>query len=130
VVWDRITTPNGMDIAMSSPGVDTLGGAGYTGRYDAHWGSKISSALLISLIGDAFKYVAAEHGPEATTVTGSGLAVRSPYQSATARTMERLASQTLDRNMNRPPTVTINQGTLVNVYVAKDVDFSAVVAQR
>lgn len=130
VVWDRIMTPNGMDIAMSSPGVDTLGGAGYTGHYDAHWGSRISSALLISLISDAFKYAAAEHGPETTTVTGSGLAVQSPYQSATARTMERLASQTLDRNMNRPPSVTINQGTLVNVYVAKDVDFSAVVAQR
>ena len=130
VVWDRITTPNGMDIAMSSPGVDTSGGAGYTGHYDAHWGSRISSALLISLISDAFKYAAAEHGPETTTVTGSGLAVQSPYQSATARTMERLAGQTLDRNMNLPPTVTINQGTLVNVYVAKDVDFSAVVAQR
>jgi type IV secretion system protein VirB10 len=28
--------------------------------------------------------------------------------------------------MNRPATVTINQGTVVNVYVAKDVDFSSV----
>lgn len=129
VIWDRITTPNGIDVAMSSPGVDNLGGAGYPGHYDAHWGSKISSALLISMISDAFKYAAAEHGPETTTITGSGLAVQSPYESATARTMERLANQALDRNMSRPPTVTINQGTLVNVYVAKDVDFSAVVAQ-
>lgn len=129
VIWDRITTPNGIDVAMSSPGVDNLGGAGYSGHYDAHWGSKISSALLISMISDAFKYAAAEHGPETTTITGSGLAVQSPYESATARTMERLANQALDRNMSRPPTVTINQGTMVNVYVAKDVDFSAVVAQ-
>ncbi len=28
--------------------------------------------------------------------------------------------------MARPPTVTINQGTMINVYVAQDVDFTAV----
>ena len=32
------------------------------------------------------------------------------------------------QQLNRKPTVTINQGTVVNVYVARDVDFSAVVA--
>jgi type IV secretion system protein VirB10 len=127
VIWDRITTPTGIDINMASPGVDNLGGAGYEGQYDAHWGSRISSALLISLISDAFKIAAAEHGPESTTVTGSGLAIESPYESATARTMERLANQALDGR--RPPTVTINQGTMVNVYVAKDVDFSGVLAK-
>jgi type IV secretion system protein VirB10 len=127
VIWDRITTPNGIDVNMSSPGIDNLGGAGHPGDYNAHWGSRISSALLISLISDAFKYAAAEHGPETTTITDSGLAVQSPYESATARTMERLANQALDGS--RPPTVTINQGTVVNVYVAKDVDFSGVLAQ-
>jgi type IV secretion system protein VirB10 len=127
VIWDRITTPTGVDINMASPGVDNLGGAGYSGQYDAHWGSRISSALLISLISDAFKYAAAEHGPESTTITDSGLAVQSPYESATARTMERLANQALDNR--RPPTLTINQGTVVNVYVAKDVDFSGVLAR-
>jgi type IV secretion system protein VirB10 len=30
---------------------------------------------------------------------------------------------------NRRPTVTINQGTVIYVYVAKDVDFSGVVAR-
>lgn len=128
VIWDRITTPNGIDVAMSSPGVDGLGGAGMPGQYSAHWGSRIASALMISLIADAFKYAAAEHGPESTTVTGSGLAIQSPYESATARTMERLAGEALSQR--RPPTVTINQGTLINVYVAKDVDFTGVLGQR
>jgi type IV secretion system protein VirB10 len=43
--------------------------------------------------------------------------------------MERLAQQALNRQANRPATVTINQGTLLNVYVAKDVDFSGVLAK-
>jgi type IV secretion system protein VirB10 len=128
VIWDRITTPNGIDVAMSSPGIDQLGGAGHPGQYSAHWGSRIASALMISLIADAFKYAAAEHGPETTTVTGSGLAVQSPYESATARSMERLANEAMSQR--RPPTVTINQGTVVSVYVAKDVDFSDVLPQR
>jgi type IV secretion system protein VirB10 len=40
--------------------------------------------------------------------------------------MERLANMALERSMARPPTVTINQGTILNVYVAHDVDFAAV----
>ncbi|HEV8692682.1 MAG TPA: TrbI/VirB10 family protein [Lysobacter sp.] len=126
VIWDRITTPNGIDINMASPGVDNLGAAGHPGDYDAHWGSRISSALLISLISDAFKYAGAKNGPETTTITNSGNEFVQPYQSNTARAMERLANQALERGANRPPTVTINQGTVVNVYVAKDVDFSPV----
>jgi type IV secretion system protein VirB10 len=128
VIWDRVTTPNGIDVAMSSPGIDGLGGAGMPGQYSAHWGSRIASALMISLLADAFKYAAAEHGPESTTITGSGLAVQSPYESATARQMERLAGEALSQR--RPPTVTINQGTRINVYVAKDVDFSQVLRSR
>ncbi|MNU09150.1 Type IV secretion system protein virB10 [compost metagenome] len=56
------------------------------------------------------------------------MAVQSPYESATARSMERLANDAMSQR--RPPTVTINQGTIVNVYVAKDVDFSDVLRTR
>lgn len=127
VVWDRITTPNGIDVSMSSPGVDNLGGAGHEARYTAHWGSRIASALLVSLVSDAFKYAAAKNGPQSSTVTTGGVAVQSPYESTTAHTMERLANQALANR--RPPTAIINQGTVVNVYVAKDVDFSSVIAK-
>jgi type IV secretion system protein VirB10 len=127
VVWDRITTPEGIDISMASPGVDGLGGAGHPGHYSAHWGSRIGSALLVSLVSDAFKYAAAKEGPAGAVIGEGGVVVSSPYESSTARTMERLANQALDTR--RPPTVTIQQGTLLNVYVARDVDFSAVVAR-
>ena len=115
---------------MSSPGIDGLGGAGHPGQYDAHWGQRLSSALMISLLADAFKYAAAEYGPEQTTVSQTGVEVQSPYESATARTMERIANDAATESMRRPATVTINQGSLVNVYVAKDVDFTNVLPRR
>ena len=125
IVWDRVTTPNGLDINMKNPGVDMLGAAGNPGHYSAHWGQRITSALLISVLSDAFKYAAAENGPPQASII-NGAVVQNPYESTTARTVERMANMALDRNMARPPTVTINQGTVVMVYVSRDVDFSSV----
>lgn len=130
VIWDRITTPNGIDVSMASPGIDNLGSAGHPGKLNSHWGSKISSALFISLLSDAFKYAGEKNGPTTTTVTSGGQVIEQPFQSNTARTVERLANQAVDRYASRPATVTINQGTVVNVYVAKDVDFSGVLARN
>lgn len=128
VFWDRIVTPNGIDVNMESPGVDDLGGMGYTGYVDSHWASRISSALLISVLSDAFSYEAAKHGPATATVTG-GAVVETPFQSNTAATLQELAGQSVRRSANRPVTITINQGTIVDIYVAKDVDFSGVVSR-
>lgn len=127
VVWDRITTPTGLDVALQGPGVDNLGGAGHPGDYNGHWFSRMSSALMISLISDAFKYYAAEEGPQTDSVTTGGNVVTQPFESNTAKTMERLANQALSKSMQRPATVTINQGTVLNIYVAQDVDFSGVI---
>lgn len=129
VVWDRITTPNGIDMTMSSPGVDQLGSAGHPGHYNAHWPTRIAGALMISLIADGFAYAAAENGPPSTYANGS-LIVERPFESKTAQSLERVAQQAIAAGARRRPTVTINQGTVVNVYVAKDIDFSNVVARR
>ena len=128
VIWDRIITPSGIDVSMKSPGIDNLGGAGLPGHYDAHWGERIGAALLISMLSDAFKYEAAKHGPTTTTIS-NGYVTQEPFESNTARTVQNLADQAVREAANRPPTVTINQGTVIYVYVSKDVDFSGVVAR-
>ncbi|CTP84313.1 virb10 protein [Xanthomonas translucens pv. poae] len=125
VIWDRITTPTGIDVTLMGPGIDNLGSAGHPGQYSAHWASRISSALMISMLSDAFKWAAAKNGPSTTTVgLNSGVVTEQPFESNTAQAIQRLSEQALERR--RPATVTINQGTVVNVYVAKDVDFTAV----
>ena len=131
VVWDRAVTPAGLDVTMSSPGVDNLGGAGHPGAFNAHWGSRISSALLISLVSDLFKYAGERYGPETMLAyPTSGTVVNQPFQSNTAQTVQQLAQQALQESANRPPTVTIHQGSVVNVYVAQDVDFSDALRDR
>ena len=126
VMWDRIITPNGLDITLRSPGVDNLGAAGHVGDFRTHWQSRLASALLISMISDVFKYAAAEHGPKGETVTNGNITVTNPYESETANTLKQVAIDQLERNNFRPNTVTINQGTLINIYTAQDVDFSSV----
>jgi Type IV secretory pathway, VirB10 components len=129
VIWDRVVTPGGIDVTMASPGIDTLGGAGHPGHTNAHWGSRIGAALMISLFSDAFKYTAAKHGPKQTSIT-NGVVTQNPFESNTAETIQQLAEQAVQRSANRPATVTINQGTVLAIYVARDVDFSGVVARQ
>ncbi|WP_416192470.1 TrbI/VirB10 family protein [Neisseria sp. CCUG12390] len=126
VIWDRIITPDGVDVTLKSPGVDNLGAAGHEGKFKSHWPSRLASALLISMISDTFKYAAAEYGPQGETVTTSSSTISNPYESETADTLKQLAISQLERNNARPNTVTINQGSLINIYTAQDIDFSTV----
>ena len=126
VIWNRIITPEGVDVTLESPGVDNLVAAGHVGKFKSHWGSRLASALLISMISDAFKYAATEYGPQGQTVTTNTSTTTNPYQSDTANTLKQQAINQLERNNARPNTVTINQGTLINIYTAQDIDFSSV----
>ncbi|MGL4767994.1 MAG: TrbI/VirB10 family protein [Formosimonas sp.] len=128
VVWDRILTPNGYDVRLKSPGVDALGGAGHLGDFRSHWASRIASAVLVSMVADAFKYAGAKYGEASTTLTAeNGSKQTNPYDSATSKTIQDVAKDQISRYGARPSTVTINQGTLINIYTARDIDFSSVI---
>lgn len=128
VVWDRVLTPSGVDVTIAAPGVDNLGSSGMPGQYSAHWARRISSALMISLLSDAFKYYGAKEGPTQTGITSGGIITQEPFESNTAEAIQQLAEQGIEENSRRPPTVTINQGTVVNIYVTQDIDFGNVLA--
>lgn len=133
VVWERVLTADGLDIGLVSPGVDGLGSAGHKGHIDRHWGSRITAAVLISLIGDAVQIASDKHVSDrsrtTTQINGTTGAVTTqtnPYQSQTANTIQQLSKSALQEAANRPATVTINQGELINIYAARDIDFSSV----
>lgn len=133
VVWERVLTADGLDIALVSPGVDGLGASGHKGHIDRHWGSRITAAVLISMIGDAVQIASDHHVSDrsrTTTsisgITGTVVTQTNPYQSQTASTIQELARSALQNAANRQATVTINQGELINIYAARDIDFSTV----
>lgn len=134
IVWTRVLTTTGLDVRIDSNGTDALGGAGVPGHYDGHWGERIGAALLVSLLADGIdagaQRFANEHNIRgSTTVTGAGgvgVVSIDPWESATTATAKKAATDMLARSANRKATVTVLNGTVINIFTARDVDFSSV----
>ena len=118
VLWTRVRTPNGVIVNVESPATGPLGEAGLEGFVDNRWGERIGAAMLLSLIDDAVKLTIQSQANErqADTVI---------LPSTTSNT-SKLAEKVLDSTINIPPLIYQNQGGIVGVYVARDVDFSTV----
>ena len=118
VLWTRIRTPNGVTVDIDSPGTGQLGESGIDGYVDNRWFERIGAAMLLSLIDDSVKLVIQNQAndTQANTVV---------LPSTTANT-SKLAEKVLDSTINIPPLIYQNQGGIVGIYVARDVDFSSV----
>lgn len=118
VLWTRIRTPNGVTVDIDSPGTGPLGESGIDGYVDNRWGERIGAALLLSLIDDSVNLLIQResNGQQGNTVV-------LPSTSANA---SKLAEKVLDSTINIPPLIYQNQGGIVGIYVARDVDFSSV----
>ena len=52
VIWSRLVFPDGSTLVLDNlGGADQSGYSGFKGVVNRHWGSIISSALLVSLLG-------------------------------------------------------------------------------
>ncbi len=115
VLWNRAKTPNGIIISLASPATDSLGRSGIDGDIDNHWLERIGSALLVSLIKDVTSYtnkrLSKKQEKEETETISSG---------------QNIANIIVENYANIPPTLSKNQGEMVNVFVARDLDFSGV----
>ena len=118
VLWTRIRTPNGVTVDIDSPGTGPLGESGIDGYVDNRWGERIGAAMLLSLIDDSVKLVIQNQASDrqADTIV---------LPSTTANS-SKLAEKVLDSTINIPPLIYQNQGGIVGIYVARDVDFSSV----
>lgn len=118
VLWNRIKTPKGVVVNLDSPGSDALGRSGVDGEVDKHWGERIGNAFLLSLIQDAIGFAATRGNNQ----NGSS----QMYFQNTQQTGDNMANTILKDSLQIPPTITKKQGERVAIFVARDLDFSAV----
>ncbi len=118
VLWTRIRTPLGITVDIDSPGTGQLGESGIEGYVDNRWPERIGAAMLVSLINDAVQLVIQN---QANDVQGDTIILPS-----TTSSTSKLAEKVLESTINIPPLIYQNQGGIVGIYVARDVDFSSV----
>jgi type IV secretion system protein VirB10 len=118
VIWQRLIRPDGIDILLNSPGTDQLGGAGIVASgIDHHFFEQFGTAALLSVIGAG----AANIGVKPTDQLNSS----SAYREAIAESFSQSAQNTLQNTGQIKPTLYVNQGAKISVFVARDLDFYA-----
>ncbi|WP_375619964.1 type IV secretion system protein VirB10 [Bartonella sp. TS25HLJMH] len=124
VLWTRAKTPTGVIIPLASPATDSLGRAGFDGNINTHWWERFGSSLLLTVIDGATtaltNKIAGNSNKGGSNNSGSG-----GFEGAN-NTGKEAANIALENQINIPPTLEKFQGELVNIFVARDLDFSSV----
>lgn len=128
VLWSRAKTPDGIAIDFSSPGADSLGGSGIPGFLDKRWMDRIGAAFMLSIFRDGLAAAIANKYPPAPPSV-NGVAV-STQPTNTLKTTDSVADALLQEGMKSRPTISINEGERISIYIARDLDFSAVYQLR
>ena len=109
VTWNRLIRPDGVTMRLASPAADELGGAGVPGRVNTFFFERFASAVLQSAL-----------------TVGVNLASRPGRGSVIVglpAVNNAVGQQLLPTNDLRPK-ITVRSGAMVNVFVARDLDFS------
>ena len=127
VTWNRIKTPNGIEVNLASPGSDALGTSGLPGHLDNRWGERIGAALILSFLKDVSVAVINNQKENSTGTTN--VSVQPPGQN-TVNAGFSIADEVVKQTIKVRPTLTINEGDKIAIYVARDLDFSPVYALK
>ena len=118
VIWSRLLTPDGVSIALASPGTDLLGRGGLEGEANTHFFHRFGAAILLSVISGGVEALANQAS------AGNAIIIGSPQQATN------VASIALQKDIDIPTTVTVPQGQAIRVFIARDLDFSDVLTAR
>ncbi|KRB42547.1 type IV secretion system protein VirB10 [Phenylobacterium sp. Root700] len=111
VLWTRAVTPHGIVVALASPATDQLGRSGFDGDVDNHFWTRFGGALLLSLVDSASGDMAGDDND-------------------LRRRGSEVANTALEATVNIRPTLRKDPGAGVAIFVAHDLDFSAVYGLR
>ena len=113
IIWTRVIRPDGVSVQIGSPGDDALGRGGLTGEVNSHFFTRFGGAVLLSVLNTGLAAVAGT--PSTQVVIGSPAAAVGAAASAVVPTGE-----------NVLPTIQVDQGAAITIFVARDLDFSIV----
>ncbi|RYX88833.1 MAG: TrbI/VirB10 family protein [Comamonadaceae bacterium] len=142
-LWSRAVTPHFVTVQLNSPGTDPLGRAGTSGQVDNKWFERYAGAVFFSLFEDAKQVVIARDDARASD-RGRGNASGNSYGDTfnigaqgrlsqldnTGSTTKSIVEEMLRQGSQVKPSLYKNQGEVIKIYVARDVDFSTVYALR
>ena len=138
IAWDRIIRPDGVDIAIASQGTDVLGRSGAAGFLDNKFLTKLGNALLISYIvpsltNQIFSGNASNNTPITTSQSSSAatgittLSTTSTFKQQQLKESQDKFNQVMSKAIQEAfptsPTIFIDQGTEINIFVNKDLIF-------
>lgn len=118
IVWSRAITPQHLDIALGSPNADNLGQAGMGGQVDSHFWQIFGTSAVLSVLGVAASNTNPGSSSGEAGVTGN------PYQASVAQGVMNASNNVLQGRINIQPTIRVPQGSPVEVFVARDLDFT------
>lgn len=113
IVWNRLIRPDGVSVALGSPAVDDLGRGGLGGKVNRHFLQRFGGAILLSVLSG-----------------GTSLLTQSLNRNSTVIVSSNSEASSLGGVVGQPgniaPTITTPQGAAVQIFVARDLDFSGV----
>lgn len=116
ILWTRLIRPDGIAIKLTAPGADLQGGAGVAGKVDTHLLTRMGSAVFQSVL-----------------TVGVALASRPGNGSVVLGVPAQTASGVVQAGApqgENAPTVRVEAGTPIMVFVNRDMDFTGVLPRR
>lgn len=110
VNWTRLIRPDGVTVAIGSPATDRLGGGGIPARVNSHFFQRFAGAILQSALDIGVNLASRRAGDDTVFVLPGGLT----------------GSVQVIQPDRITPTLKVREGTRISVFVARDLDFSAV----
>lgn len=123
VVWTRLIRQDGASISLGSMGTDSLGRSGMTGHVDKKFRERFSSSILLSIVGAGTSYAVGQRSNRMNYYSNDRDGADEARQTI-AQTFSDMANTVLKDNINIPPTITVDQGAAIFVFVRHDLDFS------
>jgi len=115
IVWDAMIRPDGLQINLeSAPGVDKAGMSGQAAKYSENWFEYLKAAGIITM----FSVANARMTEEAAKHTQSEAAAANIAQ-ANSDFVNQIGGNLVNRAMNIQPTLTVENGTPVNIMLNK-----------